>query len=116
MSDPVTPSVLSGYRLMWMMVMFDLPVMTPQERKTATLFRLRLLDLGFERVQYSVYVRFCPSLSRLETLMGKLGCLVPDDGRVSILAFTDKQYERIVTYHGNARQPGRSPPDQLVLF
>src|SRR5690606_17027170 len=46
---------LSGYRLMWMMAMFDLPVLTKPERKRAADFRKFLLDQGFEMVQFSVY-------------------------------------------------------------
>ena len=32
-------AILTGYRLMWMMVMFDLPVGTKAERRAATEFR-----------------------------------------------------------------------------
>ena len=51
--------MLSGYRLMWMIVMFDLPVVLKEERKAATAFRNSLLDMGFEMSQFSVYARFC---------------------------------------------------------
>ena len=51
--------MLSGYRLMWMMVLFDLPVLTKRERKDASDFRKFLLDQGFEMCQLSVYMRFC---------------------------------------------------------
>ncbi len=44
---------------MWLMVMFDLPVTEKEQRKEATYFRNRLLDLGFEMIQFSVYMRFC---------------------------------------------------------
>ena len=37
---------LSGYRLMWMMVMFDLPVTDKAARKEYTRFRNFLLDNG----------------------------------------------------------------------
>ena len=49
--------MLSGYRLMWLVVMFDLPVIEREERKAATAFRNDLLDMGFEMSQFSVYVR-----------------------------------------------------------
>ena len=39
--------MLTGYRLMWTMVIFDLPVGTKGERKAATKFRNFLLDQGF---------------------------------------------------------------------
>jgi CRISPR-associated endonuclease Cas2 len=50
---------LSGYRLMWIFVMFDLPVGTKKEMREATRFRQFLLDQGFEMSQFSVYARFC---------------------------------------------------------
>jgi len=47
--------MLSGYRNMWLLVMFDLPVTQKEERKEAADFRNYLLDLGFEMAQFSVY-------------------------------------------------------------
>ena len=59
--------MLTGYRLMWMTVMFDLPVVEAEERRAATRFRNSLLDLGFQMCQYSVYMRFCTSGTQVET-------------------------------------------------
>ena len=42
---------------MWMYVMFDLPVVEPDERKSATDFRNFLLDEGFIMAQFSVYYK-----------------------------------------------------------
>lgn len=58
------PSHLSGYQLMWMLVTFDLPVETPNQRKAANKFRHDLLDLGFEMSQLSNYLRFCNGKER----------------------------------------------------
>lgn len=49
---------LSGYRIMWVMALFDLPVLTPEERKRATKFREGLLDQGFCMMQFSCYLKF----------------------------------------------------------
>jgi CRISPR-associated protein Cas2 len=38
---------LNAYRIMWIFVMFDLPVGTDKERKAATDFRKKLLKDGF---------------------------------------------------------------------
>ena len=59
-------SALSGYRMMWLYVMFDLPVGTKAERKAATRFRQSLLDDGFEMAQFSVYLRFAESKEKAE--------------------------------------------------
>ncbi len=108
--------MLSGYRLMWMVVMFDLPVVLKEERDDATRFRLMLLDLGFERSQLSVYMRFCTSQAHVDTLCRRVEAALPPGGKVNILTFTDKQYERIITYQGGRRQAPWKTPDQFDLF
>ena len=96
--------------------MFDLPVVEKDERKAATAFRNTLLDLGFEMAQYSVYMRFCISQSQIDTLCKQIETVLPDGGQVNILTFTDRQYEKIVSFHGKARQPQKKSPDQFDLF
>lgn len=108
--------MLSGYRLMWIVVMFDLPVVEKEERKAANKFRLALLDMGFEMVQLSVYVRFCTSHAQSETYCKRVEQALPEGGKVNILFFTDKQYERIISYVGAAKQPAKKAPDQFSLF
>ena len=107
---------LSGYRLMWIMVMIDLPVLTREERKAATDFRNALLDLGFEMTQFSVYLRFCMGASHGDTLTSRVEAALPTGGKVNVLFFTDKQYERILTFHGRRPGPAKLPPDQYALF
>ena len=108
--------MLSGYRLMWMVVMFDLPVVEKAERKAATDFRNSLLDMGFQMSQFSVYMRFCTSVAQVDTYGKRVEKALPLGGKVNILQFTDKQYERIISFHGKAKQPANKTPDQFDLF
>jgi len=110
------PIALSGYRIMWLVVLFDLPVGTKKERKAATRFRLKLLDLGFEMTQYSVYLRFCASKENAESYERKIEQAMPASGKVHIIAITDKQYENIRTYRGRNREQSPKNPDQFALF
>ncbi len=98
------------------MVMFDLPVVDRDERRAATNFRNALLDLGFEMAQFSVYMRFCSSQTQIETYGKRVEAALPEGGKVNILQFTDKQYERILTFRGRAKQPPKKAPDQFALF
>lgn len=107
---------LSGYRLMWMMVLFDLPVATRKERKAATKFRKFLLDQGFEMSQFSVYLRFCAGKEQTETYTKRIEKNVPETGKVHILCFTDRQYETIICFDGRKREPTRRNPQQYALF
>lgn len=108
--------MLTGYRIMWMIVMFDLPVIERDERKAATGFRNALLDMGFEMAQFSVYMRFCTSQTQVETYCKRVEQSLPSGGKVNILQFTDKQYERIITFRGKAKQAPNKTPDQFDLF
>ena len=108
-------ALLTGYRLMWMMVMFDLPVVQKRERHAATKFRNFLLDEGFRMCQYSVYMRMCAGKEKVAAISRRVGMAVPESGAVEIICFTDKQYESIVSFQGRT-QHRRQNPHQYQLF
>jgi CRISPR-associated protein Cas2 len=108
--------MLSGYRLMWMMVLFDLPVLVAEERKAAAKFRNFLLDQGFEMSQFSVYMRFCAGKEQSEAMTRRVEKAVPRTGKVHIVYLTDRQYENIVCLDGRKREPAKKNPTQLALF
>ena len=101
---------------MWLVVLFDLPVGTKKERKAATKFREKLLDLGFEMTQYSVYLRFCASKEQSGAYERRIEQAMPKAGKVHIMAITDKQYENIRTYRGKNREQANKNPGQFALF
>jgi len=107
---------LSGYRMMWLYVMFDLPVGTKGERRAATRFRKFLLDEGFEMAQFSVYLRFAESKEAAETHVRHVRNRLPKKGRVHIITITDKQYGNARIFTGRKRERGSEKPDQLALF
>ncbi|MEH3107464.1 MAG: CRISPR-associated endonuclease Cas2 [Sphingomonas fennica] len=109
-------SELSGYRLMWIFVMFDLPVGTKKQMRDATKFRQFLLDEGFEMSQLSVYARFCNGKESFDAHLRRIEGGLPEKGDVHILTFTDRQYENIVRFSSQRRQRVRRNPDQLAMF
>jgi CRISPR-associated protein Cas2 len=112
----VSATQLSGYRLMWIFVMFDLPVGTKTESRAATKFREFLLDEGFEKSQFSIYARFCNGKEQYEAYLRRIEAHLPDKGDIHILSFTDRQYENIVRFAGQRKRRPRKNPDQLALF
>jgi len=109
-------SQLSGYRIMWVMVMFDLPVLTKSERKRANKFRLFLRDIGFSMAQLSVYMKAVSGSDGVDAICRKVEAEVPPGGVVDILQFTDKQYENIICFRNKKRQAANQSPSQLALF
>jgi len=114
MSGP--PTFLSGYRIMWILVMFDLPTDTKRQRKAATGFRNFLLDEGFERSQFSVYARFVNGKEAFQTRVNRIERHLPAQGDIQILTFTDRQYRDIVHFSDQGRRRPRENPEQLALF
>lgn len=82
----------SEYRVMWILVFFDLPTDTKKERKEASDFRKRLLSDGFVMFQYSIYMRHCPSMENANVHIKRIKTFLPRFGYVGILTITDKQF------------------------
>lgn len=113
-SEPSHP--LSGYKLMWIMVMFDLPVETDVERKAAGYFRNDLKDMGFAMAQYSVYMRHASGRAECDAYIDRIRKLLPEGGRVYVHCLTDKQYEQIVRFERRQKQAQLTNPEQFELF
>jgi CRISPR-associated protein Cas2 len=109
-------TTLSGYRILWLQVAFDLPTNEKKERKQASHFRKFLLDLGFEMCQYSIYMRWCSGKEMLNKYVKLIEKQIPESGKVSLLTFTDKQYENIVSFKGKKQKENPKNPEQLRLF
>lgn len=113
-SPPSQP--LSGYRLMWMMVMFDLPVTTAEESRAAADFREDLKDLGFMMAQFSVYMKHTSGQSECDALIKRVREKLPEGGRVYVHCLTDRQYEKIVRFERKKQLAAQKNPDQYELF
>lgn len=107
---------LSAYRLMWMLVTFDLPVETKKQRAAATKFRNTLLDQGFEMSQLSNYLRLVNGQEQFDTHVRRIERNLPERGDVFVFQFTDRQYENIVRFSDQSRRARKKNPDQAVLF
>ena len=101
---------------MWVFVFFDLPVQTKMQRKQATRFRKALEKDGFTMMQFSVYVRHCPSKENMEVHIKRVRLALPSVGQVSVLTVTDKQYSEIRNYFGVIEKAMPNAPQQLELF
>ncbi len=101
---------------MWLFVFFDLPVTTKKLQREAAKFRTLLLKDGFSMMQFSVYIRHCPSMEKAEMHIRRVKSNIPDHGMVSILAITDKQYGNIANFWGTKLKPTPNAPIQLELW
>jgi len=100
----------------WVLVFFDLPVGTKEERKAATDFRHDFIEDGYFMVQYSVYARPCGSADRVETHVRRLRAKIPAKGEVRGLMISDAQWGRMIVVRSKRETSPEEMPEQLLFF
>lgn len=104
-------------RLMRILVMFDLPVKTKAQRRSAAQFRNFLVGDGYHMVQFSVYARICNGRDSVEAHRRCIMLALPLQGSVRMLVITEKQYGAIELLVG--KQTVYDKPqqfEQLMIF
>lgn len=109
-------AICSKYRMAWLLVFFDLPVGSNEERSAANRFRKELLEDGYLRVQFSVYARPCGSADKVETHVRRLKPKLPPKGEVRSLIISDAQWGRMAIYRNKSPLEAEAMPAQLLFF
>lgn len=107
---------INAYRIMWVLVMFDLPTETKKDRKTAAKFRKDILADGFFMFQFSMYVRHCSSRENSDVHIKRVKKILPPKGHVGILNITDKQFGLMQIFRGYDLVDPPNTVQQLELF
>ncbi len=106
----------SEYRIMWVLVFFDLPTETKKERKQYAEFRKKLVKDGFTMFQFSIYLRHCPSRENAEVHIKRVKAALPPAGNIGIICITDKQFGQMEIFSNREKVEERDTPQQLELF
>ncbi|MFK8298260.1 CRISPR-associated endonuclease Cas2 [Capnocytophaga cynodegmi] len=106
----------NAYRIMWVMVLYDLPTETKAMQKAANLFRKRLEDDGFSLFQFSIYLRHCPSRENAEVHKKRVKMMLPKYGKVAVMTITDKQFGDMEIFYSKVREDPPPTYQQLELF
>lgn len=101
---------------MWVLVFYDLPTLTAEEKKIHQQFRKKLKKDGFQMFQLSHYVRHCASRENAQVHIDRVHNFLPAQGLVMITCITDKQFGDIKIFYGKKEQPKKEIPVQLSIF
>ena len=112
----LTTERLNAYRVMWTLVMYDLPTETKKERKAAAKFRKELLTDGFSMFQFSMYVRHSASSENADVHSKRVKKLLPEHGKIGILQITDKQFGEMEIFYGAKKVVLPPVTQKLELF
>lgn len=106
---------ISEYRVMWIMVYFDLPTETKKDRKEHSRFRKNLQKDGFTMFQFSIYIRHCASKENAEVHTNRIKNIIPEKGMVGIMRVTDKQFGEMDIFVGKKTKKPDSPDRKSVV-
>lgn len=102
---------------MRLMLFFDLPMNTKEERRIYTKFRKYLISNGFSMLQYSVYAKIFPNHTSLIQYTVGLKRNLPIKGSVRIMSVTEKQYEKmLILVGGKTIQEETITEDPMVIL
>lgn len=106
----------NAYRIMWVLVFFDLPTETKKERKIYARFRKDIMADGFTMFQFSIYLRHCASRENANVHIERVKKILPQKGHIGIMCITDKQFGMMEIFRGQNMVDTPETVQQLELF
>ncbi len=106
----------NAYRVMWILVLFDLPTETKSERRIAQNFRKKIMGYGFVMFQFSIYLRHCSSMENAIVHINRVQKILPEKGHIGIMSITDRQMSMMKIFHGKKATIAMKGPQQLEIF
>ena len=107
---------LNQYRVMWVMVLFDLPTETKRDTRNYRKFVDVLEKDGFNRFQFSIFLRHCLSMDNAKVHIKRIKQNLPPKGHVGIIHITDKQFGMMEVFVSAKKEDLPAPNRQLEMF
>lgn len=101
---------------MRVILMFDLPVVTSEERREYTKFRKQLIKSGFLMLQESVYCKLVPNSIAADSVIAGLHKIKPQNGLVQVLKVTEKQYSKMEFIVGEKKSDVIDTDERLIII
>ena len=105
-----------SYRFMRVMVFFDLPTETTEDKRNYRRFRKMLIKNGFIMLQKSVYARMLITPSAGETVINVIRSNKPPSGLVQVLTVTEKQFSKMEFIKGDHHSDVIDSDERLVIL
>lgn len=101
---------------MRILVFFDLPTLTPEDRKNYRQFRKKLIKSGFFMLQESVYCRMVLNKSAEKNAIASIKQAKPPSGLVQILSVTEKQFSKMEYVVGTVNKSLLDTDERIVIL
>lgn len=101
---------------MRVLIFFDLPTETREDRCDYTRFRKFLIKSGYMMIQESVYSKLSLNSGQTEQIIEEVKKHRPQKGSVQILSITEKQYSKMEILSGNVDTDVLNSDERLVII
>ncbi|MFR6129198.1 MAG: CRISPR-associated endonuclease Cas2 [Dorea longicatena] len=101
---------------MRVLVFFDLPVLTSENRRAYAKFRRFLLKNGFLMLQESVYCKLALNSSAVNAIVDNVHKNKPEEGLIQLLTITEKQYAKMDIILGQVKSEVLDTDERLVIL
>lgn len=105
-----------SFRYMRVIVMFDLPTVSYEDRKEYVKFRKFLVNEGFIMMQESIYTKLALNGSVATLVRKKVRKNVPKDGLVQMLTITEKQFASMEYLIGYSQKTIIENTERLIII
>jgi|SRR5690554_448331 CRISPR-associated protein Cas2 len=105
-----------SYRYMRIMVLFDLPTLTTQDRREYSRFRKYLIKNGFLMMQESVYCKLALNGTVSTSVIQNVKKNKPAKGLVQVLTLTEKQFAKIEMITGDFQSTTLDSDERIVIL
>ncbi len=103
-------------RIMRILVLFDMPTLTLEDRRAYRRLHKELLNLGFLMEQESFYSKLSLNAGETLTLVRGIEKIGLDRGTVQLLSVTERQYNNMLYLVGGAETDVINSTDRLVIL
>lgn len=107
---------MKGYRFMRLVVLFDLPTLTSNDRKEYRKFRKFLISNGFVMMQESVYMKLALNYSIMNRVKENIKKNKPLKGLVQVLVITEKQFSKMETLIGETQDIIVNTDERMLIL
>lgn len=101
---------------MRVMVMFDLPTITAEDKREYAKFRKYLIKSGFLMMQESVYTKMSLNKNAADSVVETIRKNKPLSGIVQVMVVTEKQYNKMEYIVGQYNGDILNTDERLVII
>lgn len=103
------------FRIMRLIVMFDLPIETAADRRNYARFRKFLIKNGYYMMQYSIYSKIILNQSVLKYQKDNLRKNAPPKGYVEALVVTENQFANMEMIVGGDKRSNQETSTERLI-